>query len=66
MNRAYWLKFGGCCAFFALLVAGKISEARIQTLPWPWNGIAGMVLPLAEVLSPFVLIYLVVLVNKLK
>lgn len=66
MNRSYWLKFGGCAAFLLLVGAGTVTRDSFALLGWPWQGLLDLALPTGELLSPFVLIYLVVLALKLK
>lgn len=66
MNRSYWLKFGGCAAFLLLIGVSAMNPGWPSSLGWPWQGLIEIATPIGEVLSPFVIIYLVVLAMKLK
>ena len=66
MNRSYWLKFGGCAAFLLLVGVSVLNPQWRSSLGWPWQGLLEIVTPIGEILSPFVLIYLVVLATRLK
>jgi hypothetical protein len=66
MSRSYWLKIGGCAAFLLLVCVGIVTRDSFALLGWPWQGLLDLALATGELLSPFVFIYFVTLVAKLK
>jgi hypothetical protein len=66
MNRSYWLKFGSCIFFLLLLASGALTRDSYFSLSRPWNGLMDIGTTAAEIFSPFVSLYLVVLVMKHK
>lgn len=65
-SRSYWIKLGCCVGFLIVLALSSIYGDWHGNLGWPWNGLLHIGTAVAEVLSPFVFIYLVILATKLK
>ncbi len=66
MVRSYWLKFGACVAFLVLFAASAINGRWYDSLGWPWNGLFQIGIAVAEVASPLVFIYLVIVASRHK
>jgi len=60
------MEFGSCVAFLLFLAASEFNRGWYVSLGWPWDGLFQMGTATAEIFSPFVLIYLVILAMKLK
>jgi hypothetical protein len=66
VGRTYWIKFVCCGVFLALFAISEINGDWYAPLGWPWNGLFRLGNVFVMTVSPFVLIYLLVLASRMK